>query len=189
MKGIILSNKGQTLIEVLIAFATLAVVITSSTLAVISALNNAEFIKNQHLATQYAQQGMEIVRSIRENDYHTFLSITNPDASDPTAIPPLAYYYCMAKSCSTLNTLPNDQCGQVTAAGVPCALQNVDSFVRGVMVDRTVSNTCNTTGQTTPPTEVTVSVSWIDGRCPRGVYCHSSSVTSCLGPINSVTTP
>jgi len=172
-------ESGQTLIEVLIAFATLAVVVTASTMAVISALNNAQFVKNQHLATQYAQQGMEIIRSMRENDFNTFLQLANPDnLPNPDRI----IYYCMAKSCESLSLVSGASCGTTT---IPCARQNVDSFVRGVEIDRTQFNQCNNGDST----QISVLVSWADGLCPRGVYCHTSSVYSCLAPINSVPVP
>lgn len=173
-----MSQKGQTLIEVLIAFATLAVVITSATLTVISALNNAEFVKNQHLATQYAQQGMEIVRSIRENNYKLFLSLSNPDnLPNPDRI----IYYCMASTCTTLST-SSGICGITTA---PCGQQNIGAFVRAVAIDKTTQNNCDTGNST----QVSVNVSWTDGSCPRGEYCHTSSVFSCLAPINNVSIP
>ncbi|MDE2025016.1 MAG: prepilin-type N-terminal cleavage/methylation domain-containing protein [Patescibacteria group bacterium] len=183
------NNHGQTLIEVLIAFATLAVIITASTMAVLSALNNAEFIKNQHLALQYAQQGMEIVRSMRENQYDKFLGLSNPE--NLGSGPPGVIYYCMAKSCTSLTTLVADQCGQVPVASTPCTDQNVDAFIRSVAINRAASlqNSCNILGQSTTPTQITVSVSWIDGLCPRGVFCHTSSVTSCLATVNPAQTP
>lgn len=174
----LLHNKGQTLIEVLIAFATLAVIITSATLAVISSLTNAEFVKNQHLAQQYSQQGLEIIRSMRDDDYGSFLTLSNPENLPQ---PDRVIYYCMAAGCTSLTQTQGD-CGPVIT---PCTQQNVDSFVRGISIDKTSSNAC-TGGQAT---EVTSSVAWIDGECPRGVYCHSVALTSCLSPVNIVPTP
>ncbi|MBI3069818.1 MAG: hypothetical protein HYY87_00750, partial [Candidatus Levybacteria bacterium] len=55
-------QKGQTLIEVLLALGTAVVVLSATVVAVLSALNNAQFSKNQSLATQYAQEGMEVMR-------------------------------------------------------------------------------------------------------------------------------
>ncbi|MBI2430426.1 MAG: hypothetical protein HYV39_00175 [Candidatus Levybacteria bacterium] len=55
-------SKGQTLIEILAAFGVAVVLVTAISIAVLSALSNAQFSKNQNLATQYAQEGMETVR-------------------------------------------------------------------------------------------------------------------------------
>jgi Tfp pilus assembly protein PilV len=174
-----IAQQGQTLIEVLIAFATLAVVITSATLTVISALNNAEFVKNQHLAIQYAQQGMEIVRSMRENNYNSFLTLSNPqNLPNPDRV----IYYCMAAACTSLSPVGGDACG---TTNTPCVDQNIGAFVRAIAIDKTTFNTCSAGAST----QVTVSVSWTDGTCPRGEYCHTSSVVSCLAPINSVAIP
>lgn len=56
------NSKGQSLIEVLIAFSVSIVIIAAAVLAILFALSNAQTSKNQNLATQYAQEGIEIVR-------------------------------------------------------------------------------------------------------------------------------
>ncbi len=186
--SILRQQHGQSLIEVLIAFAALSVIIVSTTLVVISALTNAQFVKNQHLATEYAQQGIELVRSMRENNFDAFLSLSNP-GNLPT--PDNVEHYCMAKACTQLTTYPGD-CGLLTTPS--CTAQNLDAFVRGVTIDRTRSSSCiNPTFEASPPSQwpsqVTVAVSWADGQCPQGSYCHTVSVTTCLSPINNVVTP
>ena len=64
-----LLQAGQTLIEVLVALAGITIIVTSLTVAVITSLNSAEFVKNQNLATQYAQQGMEVMRFMRNTNF------------------------------------------------------------------------------------------------------------------------
>lgn len=59
-------NKGQTLIEVLVAFGIAVTLVSVITVTVIFALSSTQFSKNKSLATQYAQEGMEIARRIRD---------------------------------------------------------------------------------------------------------------------------
>lgn len=65
-------EKGQTLLEVLVALGVGIFILTAMTGAILSSLANAQFSKNQNLATLYSQQGMEIVRDIRNKDWTTF---------------------------------------------------------------------------------------------------------------------
>ena len=66
--------KGQTLIETLIALAVAIMILSSVVVTVLVSLNNAQFSKNQNLATQYAQEGMEVVRGIRNGSWTDFSS-------------------------------------------------------------------------------------------------------------------
>lgn len=89
-------TRGQTLIEVLIAMAMGLVVVSAITIAVISALNNAQFSKNQNLATQYAQEGMEVARRAKNSNN---LLVGN-------------YNYCLAGGSTTLELRLGGSCGQ-----------------------------------------------------------------------------
>ena len=68
------SNKGQTLVEVVLAVAVASLVLIGLTRATIVALRNAQFAKNQALATQYAQEGMESLRKCRDQTPNDFWS-------------------------------------------------------------------------------------------------------------------
>ncbi len=59
-------QKGQTLIEVLAAFGVAVSLVSAITVTVIFALSTAQSSKNKNLATQDAQQGMEIVRRMQD---------------------------------------------------------------------------------------------------------------------------
>lgn len=107
-------TRGQTLIEVLIAMAVGLVVVSAITIAVISALNNAQFSKNQNLATQYVQEGMEVVRRIKNS--------SNLLVGD----------YCLNKGSLVLRQKPAAGCGQ-----------NVDIFVREINVTSPLSGPCS----------------------------------------------
>ncbi|HBQ50640.1 hypothetical protein A3B42_02530 [Candidatus Daviesbacteria bacterium RIFCSPLOWO2_01_FULL_38_10] len=63
-----LTNKGQTLIEVIVVAMVGILVVTALTFAVIFSLRNASFAKNQSQATKLAQEGIERVRGLRDRN-------------------------------------------------------------------------------------------------------------------------
>jgi hypothetical protein len=64
----LLTDKGQTLLEVIIAITVGIIVIGALTFATISSLRNADFAQKQSQATKLAQEGIEKVRGIRDRD-------------------------------------------------------------------------------------------------------------------------
>ena len=64
-------NKGFTLIEVIISVAVLSLVSVSAMSAVSLNLSSAVRIKDNLIAASIAQEGLEIVRNIRDNDRHS----------------------------------------------------------------------------------------------------------------------
>lgn len=103
-------EKGQTLIEILVAMSAAIVILTAISVTISSSLNNANYSKNQTLATKYAQEGMEIVRQIRDSNYVVFANYNGT--------------YCLAK-------------GQY-AFGGSCSSPNVDNFIRIVQIQPAV---------------------------------------------------
>ncbi len=62
------SEKGQSLVEVIVAVTVGILVVTALTFATIFSLRNANFSKNAVLATKLAQEGLEKVRTLRDRD-------------------------------------------------------------------------------------------------------------------------
>lgn len=67
-------KNGQSLIEVLAAMAVAVIIISGLVGAVIVAVRNAQFAKNQALATSYANEGMENTRQQRDENWDNFWS-------------------------------------------------------------------------------------------------------------------
>lgn len=146
-------NAGQTIIEAAIALSVIMLILGAITVAVLTSLNSSQFIKSQSLAVKLAQQGMEKIRYIRNNDPATF----NTYAAVSQA-------YCM------------DQNNNITLAGAACTTVNIpqDSLIREVVFDSSSSD-CST------GTKVTVRVYWSSGKCSStNRYCHKSELISCL---------
>lgn len=150
------SRHGQSLIEVLLSLSIAAIVLGAMTIAVISSLRNAQFAKNQNLATQLASQGMEIIKEIRDRD----ASLEGHRGT-----------WCLEAN------------GSFTA--LPCD-QNVGTVEIGVagppyLYSRSVKILESHLECTTDTYYVEISVSWWDNACDDpGNFCHKVQVASCL---------
>lgn len=63
-------NKGFTLIEVIISVLLISMVSVGAMFAITLSLNSAARIQNDLIAANLAQEGLEIVRGIRDRDWH-----------------------------------------------------------------------------------------------------------------------
>lgn len=155
-------QRGQTLLEILIALGASVFVLSAITVVVISSLSGTQFTKNQNLAKQYAQEGIEVVRRIRDSGGWTGFSTLNGR-------------YCLSAG-STL--LPS--------ASPPCTTRNVGGvFVREIQI---VAGNCPSGGGPNGST-VTSTVSWADGKCTGNTYCHKVQLATCLHNVNFKAAP
>ncbi len=156
------SFSGQTIIEVVVALAIASIVVTAVTVTLSQSLSTGSQTNNQTLATQYATEGIELVRQIRNNNYSYFSGLSGT--------------YCLAKNTSQLTTTSD------------CATNpNIDStFTRRVTL--TPVTTC---GTVTNITKVTVWVTWTSSKCTNvgNPFCHKVESVSCLTNYNVVPTP
>ncbi|MDQ3098433.1 MAG: hypothetical protein M3Q44_01685 [bacterium] len=72
-KGI--NQEGQSLVEVVIALGIAVIIVIAFTNATITSVRNSQFSKNQNLATKYAQESLELIRAVR--DQNTSGSVTD----------------------------------------------------------------------------------------------------------------
>lgn len=149
-------EKGQTLLETLLALSVSVLILSAITVVVISSLNNAQFAKNQNLANQYAQEGIEVARKTRDSSGWTGFLAFNVN------------HYCLSQSQTNL----------IARLGVSCG-QNVGIFVRGIDIEHDNSTDC--AGASSNGSKITSTVSWSDGKCPVGnTYCHKVELVSCF---------
>nr|MBI5456078.1 prepilin-type N-terminal cleavage/methylation domain-containing protein [Candidatus Levybacteria bacterium] len=156
-----INQRGQTLIEALIALAAASVIISAIAVVVITSMSNSTFSKNQNLATHYAQQGIDIVRSQSESDWIGFLTKGG--------------VFCLGEGATDL--------------GSPsvCSSPNINNFfVREITITQNSSG-CGLVADKNA--KVVVKVSWADGKCSANIYCHSVSLDTCLANINTVSAP
>lgn len=160
---------GQSLIEVLISLSIATAVLSAITVAVVYSLRNTNFSKNQNLATQYAAEGMEVIRQIRDTES----SLDGYNGG-----------YCLPQGATTLNPTPVPPCGQnvgqkdIIAPTPP----NVYIYSREVKIEPPptppLTSECGS-GATTY--KVTVKVLWWDNACgDTSNFCHKTHLISCL---------
>ena len=65
-------NKGQSLFEVVAALAVVALIIVALVSLVAKAVSNANFSRNQTLASRYSQEATEWLRGERDKDFDQF---------------------------------------------------------------------------------------------------------------------
>lgn len=167
-------QKGQTLIEVLIALGAAVTIVVAISTVVVAALNNAQFSRNQVLAIQHATEGIEFMRKLRDSDWNAFSGYA-------------AGTYCFNQNASSL-ILRSGSCGQ-----------NVDAFfVREIEIEKNASN-CQPANPPAPTptsvptngTKITSSVYWTDSKCTSAAnrFCHSTKQVTCLTNYTVIPTP
>ena len=158
------NENGQALIEALVALAAAVAVISAIAITVITSLQNVEFTKNQNLATQYAGEGLEIVRRIGRSNWQNLQAYN-------------AANYCLAKGSTILTSMGVNGCGQ------NISINQVGIYVRQINIELN-SPSCQTN------VKVRSTVSWSDSKCGSSdVFCHQVRLDSCLANINTIQAP
>jgi hypothetical protein len=96
---IIFSEKGQTIIEAVVALATILLIIAAIAIVIVNALYNSQFIKSQNMANKYAQQGMEFVKNLAQNDLSSFAVYDSGTYCIDATVTPSA----LTSVCDTIN--------------------------------------------------------------------------------------
>lgn len=164
-----INQKGQTLLEILLAFSVSILVLGAIVMVITTSLNNAQYTKNQGLANSYAKEGMAIVRKTRDSNWLNFLSKSG--------------HYCLGSGESEITT-PS------------CTPPNVGIFWREITITHN-SDRCKADPGCTDPgclkgSSVSVKVSWPDSKCPAGVgdpYCHNVELITCFANLDTKVTP
>src|SRR4030042_3571069 len=95
---LIKSERGQSIVEALIALTAGVMIIAAITIAVVNSVNNADFAKNQNLATSYSQQALEIINVLQKNNWASFSELSSGT-------------YCLGKESNNLYQ-PSLNCGE-----------------------------------------------------------------------------
>ncbi len=160
-----MKEKGQGLIEAIIALSAAVLIISALAMVVLNAVSNSDYTRIQNQATAYAQEQLEALKDMSKNDWNSFNAYDGtycPDAS-------LSLGTRISGNCLTRN-IGNIYVKQVDithplAGSTPCG-----SSATGILIE--------------------VAVSWNDGRCNSATdYCHKVELNSCAESINSIPTP
>lgn len=155
---------GQTLLEILLAFSVSILVLSGIIMGITTSLNNAQYTKNQSLANSYAQEGMAVVRRLRDNSsWSNFLTQTG-------------------------GCLTNDLTTFASYDGTNCSSQKIANTIFGRHVEIVQGDSshtdCSDGSNSIYGSKVTVTVSWPDSKCPIGnPYCHNVQLVTCFSQI------
>jgi len=68
--------KGQSIIEIIIVFGIAFLLLAGLVTGVTLSIKNVQFARNKSQAVKYAQEGLEIARSLRDQDWTSFTAKT-----------------------------------------------------------------------------------------------------------------
>lgn len=146
-----MSNKGQSLMELMIVVAVAMIVIGALTFATITSLRNAYFSKNQLQATKFAQEGIEKIRSIRDRDGTVITSFGTPTANFSALWNVKIIEACSPQPCNFVLDPLNNSLAQINNSS-----ENLgESFQRFIQITDDVSTYQD-------KKTITVVVSWLD---------------------------
>jgi type II secretory pathway pseudopilin PulG len=180
-----MNNKGQGLIEALIALGAAVVIISAITIAVVTAVHNSDFAKYQNLATGFAQQGIETVAQQSQLDW-------NHTATYGGTLP-----FCLAQGATTLPPSSSTSCKDINAGSMFIREVDFTKIPPQLSCTNLSSPCCSSSLQpgigapdfcTNNPSlcssQVTVTVKWTDGKCSSASdFCHSVKLDSCIQDI------
>lgn len=154
------NERGQTLMEVIVASTVGILVVAALTFAVIFSLRNANLAKNQAQATKLAQEGIERVRGLRDREGP--VDYTKPDSTHTSVFSDL---WPISFSCSANCYFYFD--GSILRGGTSDISENLaPNFQRQVEIE----------DEAPEQKRVTVVVRWSDFSGE-----HQSRLTSILG--------
>lgn len=162
-------QSGQTLIEVLVALGIAGIVVAAIVTLVTVALKNTQFTKEQHVATEFAQQAMEQIRTIRDTQWSTFASYIPSQGTRR---------FCLDQDSVSLRSPPTTTCGL-----------NMGTYVRIVEFENNVAPCIGIAAK------VTTYVLWRDAKCQQSssdefvLYCHQVKLSSCFSNTSVLPTP
>ncbi len=163
------SEKGQTLMELVVVVGVSAIVVGALVFATIASLRNAQFSKNQAQATKLAQEGIERVRAGRDRNkaISNFTTgsgnaVANWQDDDLWVNLDKNYYFNVAADGVLTYLVP-----QPAQTGIAASGESIGSFYRIVILSDDAAFSVQKT--------VTVQVSWTDFSGP-----HQSKLTTIL---------
>lgn len=170
--------KGQSLIEVLIAFGVSVLIGVALITASLATQKAAQGARNQSQATKLGQEYMEKIRAIRDTSGYG----STPFPSGPGSSSTPACYRLNASSF----TSSDPTTWQMTSISCPASpFASADSisvdkttFYRWITLSEVVSGTPDTTKE-----KVAVDVSWTEGTNSRNVHTESIFSAWCPGSI------
>ncbi len=159
-------QKGQTIIEAVVALMIILLIITAISIVIVNGLYNSKFIKNQNEANKLAQQGIEFARDLQSNNLGSEAEAGSFIYYVKQNVP----YYCLD---TTTNSLKPD-CN-------PTGVNTGTSYNRTLYFTQSDGNCQKPEDTPGKSVLVTVDVKWSTSKCPsNNTFCHESKLQACL---------
>lgn len=184
-------QKGETLVEAIIALAIAVAIATGIVAAVLVSLSGSDTNRASNAALNYAQEGSDHVKDAFATNTASFI------ASYPSSSPNSYYFLGDDETLSTTFT-PCPSTNDATYNLLDPTTQTICEFRRTVYInhqgyDCSTSSrapVCNSNAlKCTNATFTATVVSWTDSKCKNGTNCHNVEIDSCLANINALPTP
>ena len=189
------SQKGETLVEAIIALAVAVAIATGIVIAVITALSGASNNQASNFALNYAQEGADLIKDQISNDFTSFTHKTSGINDYPTGV------YCLSDEDTSL-VVTSDNTDEINydpssticpdSGGPNIAVQN-SSYLRKIYMNQSGCDSrkgsCN---QVCASGNVFIAsvVSWTDAKCTKSnPNCHKTEIDSCVTDLNKITAP
>lgn len=172
------NKKGVILIEAILALAIIVIIMTALVAALISSVSSTNFSKNQSLATNYAQDGLEVARGQKDSDFNTFSTFDG--------------LYCLSDNQVLEQT--DEPVTDVSDCSQNISNGNANYFTRTIYINprgkderSAPKDMCS---QSAGSIFVASTVSWSDSKCTDdSTDCHKVELNSCFVNLNSVPVP
>ncbi len=153
------TEKGQTLIELIIVITVGIIIVSALTFATISTLRNANFAKNQAQATKLAQEALERVRTGRDRDVSPIGGSFTITGNAVTSWSDPDMWRSIAGTCSLNAYFTVDPTGLLSyvacSTPIPSTIITANGFTTAIML----SDSAATSGSEKTATAI---VSWSD---------------------------
>lgn len=139
------------------ALGAMAIIVIVITAVASSVITSLSNSKNNENTTLATKFAQQGIEQVRQIRNKDYVAFAGYDGK-----------YCLAKNQTTLGTVQSS-----------CLTPNVDQFIRSVDINQKPGCSKNTA-------KVTVTVSYKDGKCTDGTYCHNQVFDTCLSTVNPV---
>lgn len=145
------SESGQTLVEVVVAAVIITLILVALVSAITFSLSNVQYARNKALATKYAQEAVEWLRSQRDAGWYTFNGMA----------PDTATTYCVSGFPANVSSLTSGAC---TSCPSGCINDDYGIFQREVILTGNVAD---------DGVNITVKVFWQQGQRTEQVIVNT----------------
>ena len=160
-------NKGAILIEAILGITIATIITTGLVSALVSSLSNSTFSRGQTIATGYAQENMELIRSLKDVDYSSLEGSVGSCTEDS----PCRFDF-------------NSGNGRLISGS-----DDIDDDASKIIFERSIVILDGASHDCEGSIFAQVTVAWQDSKCSGSAKCHEVNLRSCFSNLDYVELP